>query len=562
MKRTCKSWSFVLITAFALFNLLGYFAIRPMWSGIILYLGQNAPYYLLALNVFSCFLGVVLCMCKRYLLIPAIYLLLESLFFFAADSYIISQTTEAYFYFIREFLYGLLFLGILFVLLLILFRFPSSKLYKKFWIRPVALVLLFAGLLIWQLQLGPNQLTSVPVVYAVENQYQIVFTSRVKGTAWVTINGTNYYDTYAGYQLTERTVHKIEVPASVLDSAGEYTISTRSMLLRGPYCALQGKTISKTFHWRGVDSTDGLQYYVLSDVHNARTSPVKAATYFGEQLDFLITCGDNVSWIDRTSDLTEFLHLAGKITNGAIPVVYARGNHETKGVKAHELYQYVGCKNEKFYYTFRLKNIWGIVLDLGEDHPDDYIEYYGAAKFNDYRDEQIGFLDQILSNRTKEFDAPGVTYRIGICHIPVAIKFEDDHTSSFKDAWISRMNQMKLTMVYSGHVHELMYVEAHVPPDSVLTNCKEYSGTDSDNLTYLASKAAFPNVLVSRKSTGQQLTYPETVLDTHFIGLAVTASDTNTTLQYTNENQEVVGNIISPWFSGRTYGDKIIVQNQ
>jgi len=300
--------------------------------------------------------------------------------------------------------------------------------------KPLVLLLFFTGSLAWIFQLGPNKLTSAPVVYIVEDHYQIVFTSQVKGTGWVTVNGKNYYDTYAGYQSTERTIHKIEVPASVLDAAGKYTISTRSMFLRGPYCALQGDVISRTYHWRGVDFSDGIQYYVLSDVHNARTSPVQAASYFGSKLDFLISCGDNVSWVDRTSDLSEFLHLTGRITKGAIPVVYARGNHETKGIKAHELYQYTGCKNEKYYYTFRLKNLWGIVLDLGEDHPDDYIEYYQAAKFNDYRDEQIGFLDQILTNRANEFNAPGINYRIGICHIPIAMKFEDDHTSSFKDA--------------------------------------------------------------------------------------------------------------------------------
>jgi len=121
---------------------------------------------------------------------------------------------------------------------------------------------------------------------------------------------------------------------------------------------------------------------------------------------------------------------------------------------------------------------------------------------------------------------------------------------------------MKLTMVYSGHVHELMYLEGDSNKDTILTNCKEYSGRETANLTYRTTKASFPNILVSRKSIGQQLTYPETVLDTHFIGLAVTADDKQTMMQYTNEKNEIVKNIISPWFSDRTYGDRIVVKNK
>lgn len=562
MKKTCKPWVFFLITAFSLFNLLCYFAIRSMWSGIILYLGQAAPYLFLLFHVLSCFLGIILCIKKKYLLLPGIYLLLECLFFFVADAYIISQTTEAYIYFIREFFYGLAFLLFLFLLMFLLFGFSKTKLFAKSYVKPVTLILLFVGAIFWYFQLGPNKITSIPVVYAVEDTYQIVFTSRIKGTAWVTIQGKEYNDTYSGYRTTERNIHKITVPMSELDSAGEYTISTRSMLLRGPYCALQGKTLSDTYQWRGVDTTDGLNYYVLSDVHNATKCPYEAATYFGDSLDFLITCGDNVSWIDRTSDLTEFHALAGNITKGVIPVIYARGNHETKGVKAQDLYRYVASKDQNFYFTFRLKNIWGVVLDLGEDHEDDFIEYYGAAKFNEYRAEQTDFLDQILVNSASEFDAPGVDYRIAVCHISVTMKYKNDHNSEIKDAWISRLNQMKLTMLYSGHVHELMYIDDAFNDHSELTKCSEYSGKEKNNSTYLTTEAQFPNILVSRKSIGQQLTYPETVLDKHFIGLAVTADKTTTTMRYTNENKEVVGNIISPWFSNIVYGDQIVVNNR
>ena len=81
----------------------------------------------------------------------------------------------------------------------------------------------------------------------------------------------------------------------------------------------KGPTISETYHWKGVNTDDGLNYYVLADTHNTRKTPLAAASYWGEALDFLVSVGDNVSWTDREADLTEFLYLASDITKGEIP---------------------------------------------------------------------------------------------------------------------------------------------------------------------------------------------------------------------------------------------------
>jgi len=324
---------------------------------------------------------------------------------------------------------------------------------------------------------------------------------------------------------------------------------------------MQGRTISKDFHWRGVTPEDGLNYYAISDVHNILKTPVQAASYFGEDLDFLINCGDQVSWIDRTSDLEETFRMCGKITKGEVPVIYARGNHETKGIKAHEFHNYVGSNGTDFYFTFRIKNIWGVVLDVGEDHADDFVEYYGAAKFDAYRDEQTAFLDEILANANTEFNAPGVDYRIAVCHIPLTIKYSNDHAGAWKDAWIERLNQMNLTLLFGGHTHELWFIDDTFEDGSTLVMCEEYSGKATGNSKRIMTNATFPAILVSKKTEGQQLTFKEHVFDTHFVGVAATSNGTTTTLRYTNEKQKVLENIISPWFSDIVYGDKIEVEN-
>lgn len=562
MKKQVKPVIFIIINALLIFNLLCYFGIRSMWSGIIRYTFEPMPYILLVVLTATTLGATMLSMNKKYPLIMVIWGGIVDVLFLGLDAYIISLTTEATHYFIREFSYGLLYVGIVALLIFGCCYVSKMDWFQKKWIPSVLMVVFFLIGLFFAFDITLfNSIDRTPVVYAVEDTYQITFTTQAKGEAWVVIDGVEYNDTYAGYRQAETTIHKISVPMEALDKAGSYTVYTRSMLLRGPYCSLQGQTISKTYNWKGVDTSDGLNYYVLSDTHNTRKTPLAAATYFGDKLDFLISCGDNVSWIDREADLTEMLYLASDITKGEVPVIYARGNHECKGVLAHEFYRYVGAKDDKFYYTFRIQNIWGIVLDIGEDHGDNFVEYSGVAKFNDYRQEQTDWLDEVVANAENEYNAPGVDYRIAVCHIPLTIKYKSDHAGDFKDEWLKRLNQMKLTMLYGGHVHELWYIDPSFEAGSTLTQVKEYSGKETGNSKRIMGDADFPAILVSKRGEEQSPLDPEKIFDTGFIGLAVTVEGNETVMRYTDEEKNILDNIISPWFSDIKYGNEIRVPN-
>lgn len=562
MKKSCKPAIFLALNGLLIFNLLCYFGIRSMWSGIIRYTFEPMPYILLFGLVATALSCTICSMNKKYPLLLAIWAGIVNLLFLGLDAYIISLTTEATHYFIREFLYGLGYLAVIALLVFIGCHVSKMAWFQKKWMPSALMVFLFIGglFIVFDVTLF-NGIHNTPVVYAVEDTYQIVFTTEAKGEAWVVIDGVEYNDTYSGYRRTEDTVHKITVPMEALDNADSYTVYTRAMLLRGPYCSLQGQTIEKTFSWRGLNTADGVNYYVLADSHNTKKTPLAAASYFGDALDFLIFVGDHVSWADREADLTEALYLASNITKGQVPVVYARGNHETKGVLADELYRYVGADGENFYYTFRMQNIWGIVLDVGEDHADDFVEYAGVAKFDAYRDTQTAFLDEVLANAATEFDAEGVDYRIAVCHIPLTIKSTNDHAGAHKDQWLERLNQMKLTMLYSGHVHELWFVDPSFEADSTLTQVVEYSGKETGNAKRIMGDADFPAILVSKRGEAQSPMDPEKVFDTGFIGLAVTVTDTETQMRYTDEEGNVLDNIISPWFSNIKYGNEIRVPN-
>ena len=310
----------------------------------------------------------------------------------------------------------------------------------------VILVTVFAG---YGVTVG-SRFTYEPVVYAVEDTYQIVFSTNHPATAWVEIDGEAYYDLYAGSMKSQDTVHKIVVPQEKLDAAKAYSIHAEKMIYRGPFGGFKGRQISKEYNFRPVNTEDGLVYYTMTDVHHAHKGAVDAALSV-ENLDFLVILGDSVGMVEYEKDAQFSNLLAHDVTGGEIPVVYARGNHEIKGAYAETLYKYVGSKNESFYYWFTLSDVFGIALDLGEDHDAGWWEYYGTDQFALYHQEQTQFLQQLAEEKPyKDY-----RYTLVACHIPIQfVNSRKDHVE-VKATWTELLNEIAPDLAVYGHQHDL-----------------------------------------------------------------------------------------------------------
>ena len=349
------------------------------------------------------------------------------------------------------------------------------------WLKRLILAAVILCAIVLGYELRPCVFSYGAVVYAVENDYQIVFSTSDSAIAWVEIGGERYYDLYAGSMRSADRVHKIEVPQSALDEAEGYSIHAKQMIYRGPFGGYLGKEISESYAFRPVDSSYGLQYFALSDVHEAVDAAAAAAA--GEQ-DFIVLIGDLVSMVETQKDAQLANELAHKITGGEYPVIYARGNHEIKGEYAEDLYKYVGARGQDYYYTVTLGDVFAVVLDMGEDHEDDWWEYYGTAQFDLYRQKQTEFLKDVL----EAGEYANYRYRLALCHIP--IQHVDGKFETFKQEWTRLLNEMGLDMCLSGHKHELWpFIPGQAEPNTAL-NSKGHYLTDF----------SFPGFLVGRRS--------------------------------------------------------------
>ena len=78
-----------------------------------------------------------------------------------------------------------------------------------------------------------SRFTQEAVVYAVEDTYQIVFTTNHAATAWVEVGGETYYELFAGSMKSADTVHKIVVPQQKLGGIPVSSTHIRDLIEMG-----------------------------------------------------------------------------------------------------------------------------------------------------------------------------------------------------------------------------------------------------------------------------------------------------------------------------------------
>lgn len=313
-----------------------------------------------------------------------------------------------------------------------------------------------------------NVMKTSPAVFAVGNTYQIMIPVTGISLMWVRIGDDCYYDDSNGIIRSAVTTHRITVPAEKLDSECRYTVCYRVVTDRKPYFSDTDKVTEVEYSFRPIKPGKVIAYHI-SDAHNDVDGPVSAAKLFEKEtgaLDLLILNGDIPNHSGDVSYFDTIYEIASQITHGSIPVIFSRGNHDTRGIYAEKLADYTPVQNGNSYFTFRLGGIWGIVLDCGEDKSDTHPEYGNTICCHEFRKRQTAFLKSIISNSATEYEADGVEHRIVISHIPFYRKFNPpfDIEKDIYTEWCSLLGE---------HVHPEVMIHGHEHILSVdMPNCE------------------------------------------------------------------------------------------
>lgn len=372
-----------------------------------------------------------------------------------------------------------------------------------------------------QLSLLP-EMVALPSVFAVEDRYAIFIPFSAEVIMRVRVGDRTFYDDCNGVMRSRSNMHRVEIPMSLLDEVGSYTVLYNKMIERSPYYPTSEPEQSLTVPFRPLPKTGDIRIYHIADAHNMVKEPVAAASYFasrGEQLDLLVLNGDIPNHSGDIKNFDAICEIAGAVTGGQIPAVFARGNHDCRGIHAEDMPAYIPVRDGKTYFTFRLGRLWGLVLDCGEDKRDGGREYGGTVCFHEFRLAETDYIRAVIARAKCEYEAEGVDYRVIISHIPFTQTFEPpfDIEHDLYREWAHLLGEnIKPHLMLHGHKHRVEVIRPGDEKDHLGLPCPSIVGSAP-----VFASAEHPNW--------------------EFTGCALTLSGKTARVVFNNDQGEIVG---------------------
>ncbi len=328
----------------------------------------------------------------------------------------------------------------------------------------------------------PDLFKTAPAVFAVGDTYQIMIPVVRECLMWGLVGNECFYDDANGTLRSAVPIHRITVPRALLDAAGSYTLCWREIVERKAYHTVTMEEQRSVFSFCPVKE-EGARAYLIADAHNAVDAPVAAAQAYERlhgPLDFLILAGDIPDHSGRIENFSTIYEIIGRITEGRKPVVYAKGNHDLRGIYADRMDDFTPLRNGCTYFTFRLGSIWGICLDCGEDKPDGHPEYGMTVCCHAHRQRQTAYLQDVIARAAQEYAAPGVTCRLVVVHHPFSQVLEPpfDIEQDVYRTWCALLREhVQPDLMISGHLHRLEINDPGGPKDHLGQPCRSVVGT-------------------------------------------------------------------------------------
>ena len=307
-----------------------------------------------------------------------------------------------------------------------------------------------------------------------ETGFTVLWTSSQKDFSWVEIapddntpfeicERQKFYYVISGRRIAD-TFHRVRVSGLEPGKAYRYriygkTVQDDSNAYAVDYGAAKRVKFKGDAIIRTIDrNADSCKFIMLNDIHGkddnfkALTEDVKP-----NDIDFFVMNGDMVSYISSAEEMMKHTFAVVPQLTSSTPTIYTRGNHETRGKEAHLLSKLCPTSTGEPYYMFRHGPVAFLILDSGEDKPDNASEYSGTVEFDAFRSTELEWIKDAVKDPIFT-EAP---FKVAVMHIP-ALKFE---TSWYSQLWLNEylvpvLNEAGVDIMLSGHHHKHLFIPA------------------------------------------------------------------------------------------------------
>lgn len=462
-------WVLTILTAI---NTLWYWTLQPIWYHI-----NDATGGAFGIDQFwaQFIWGVLLAMCAYIIVLLRVrpqrmqvhgwILGPLNVLFGGANGYFLSQMKSEADIVLRRTTEAAPFLITVALILALVLWFPKWKAAQSRAVRIVVALLLLLVSVIYFIPMGPVVLTSDPIIqYVDDDTLAVLWTTNKPSSGWIEYGPdrdhlTTLTTVEHGIATGDTTHHRVLM--DIPDQPMVLRVGSRKMTHHFQTSVVFGNTLYSD--WIDLDEPphmrEDVAFYVLSDVHNRGDLYTKYLDQ--DDYDFVVLNGDVISSLDTESIIVD--KLLSPLADGldsSKPFYFVRGNHETRGYAAPQLLDYLALPDGRYYYTFRIGPIFGIVLDAGEDKLDDHPEYSGLVDFAAYKEEQTRWLASLAASDAWQ-DAP---HRVAFSHIGLTFFSQKDDMedwAAYEAQWIDLLNTMEVDALFSGHTHTSQIIQAN-----------------------------------------------------------------------------------------------------
>ena len=250
-----------------------------------------------------------------------------------------------------------------------------------------------------------------------------------------------------------RTRHAVRLSGLEPGKAYRYRVVSKEILQFEPYEVVFGTTVSSEIsEFRTLNPAKAeFSFVVFQDIHGQASRLAELAAWADlPGADLVFFNGDTLEAITTEDYFYQgFLDPATRLFARGLPFVYVRGNHDTRGVYARLLEDFIPPRAGRYYYSFDHGRVRFIVLDTGEDKPDDSPVYAGLVDFDRYRLEEAGWLKAEV--KTPSFRE--AAFRVALIHMPPfgPTGYAVEHLTR---QWGPLLNEGGVDVVLSGHYHK------------------------------------------------------------------------------------------------------------
>ncbi len=235
-----------------------------------------------------------------------------------------------------------------------------------------------------------------------------------------------------------------------------YRVCVVDLMQKHAYSFQTGDTLRTQFYSFRTPKTDERDFtcVVFNDLHEHQAYAFLCDTLraSGIRPDFIIFNGDCLPEpYDREHAMRMIHELADPINGAEIPIFFIRGNHEIRNYYSAGMHSLIGYPNDKTYGGISWGDTRFMVLDCGEDKPDDHKEYAGFNDFTQLRAEETEFIKQELKSAAFK----KAKRRILVSHIPIF--GNDDKYQPCREAWAPLLKAQPFDVALFAHTHKFHY---------------------------------------------------------------------------------------------------------